>query len=636
MTSETDASSPPPPSKDDGKDVTSAAESSSTSPAALPAASTSDMMRKKRRSDVQINKDDHPEGDGCSDDDDELNDEGGKRSDPFKRAPEVILKKRKIVKASSKWGGGGAASNGGGAFASVNLTAASTKTSTTAPTFGNTSSTAAKKGGFGAGFGAVSQGFGAVTASSSSAATGFGSSNVATSNGFGAKKEDKDKSSTATETKPSVFGGGFGAVSSGFGAAKSGFGAVSTASSSGFGSAVTSTATSPDGDDDKGGKEENKSGDDSSPNKELNGETTKETTTTAQSTLFPTTTTVDVNNGEENEECLCQVLAKLYKMVPDLKEVEGTDMEKGDVPSVPSSSGRFGDVKQDDNKVEVTKSESKDADKDEKEGSTSNLVRKEAGVGNVRVLKLRSFGDKEKNENKSLGRVVQRQRGSNSLILNIRLCCRFHQGLEQIYHDTSQAKLKESDELFVQAIVFSMDFGTQSVWNKLGCWAIRTQELFSAFIGAIMNVRGHGLLRDVLNKCLIQYSITAVYTSISDWTVRNNVNDPQILPTPSFHVQKILAIYPNVVRTGDKVKRLPLHYATAASNASFEVVMEVFEAYKDGASISDPVTGLFPFQLAASNDNVEASFSLLLANPNLVFGGNKVSEKKRKRSTGEA
>ena len=84
------------------------------------------------------------------------------------------------------------------------------------------------------------------------------------------------------------------------------------------------------------------------------------------------------------------------------------------------------------------------------------------------------------------------------------------------------------------------------------------------------------------------------------------------------------------------MKRLPLHYATAASNASFEVVMEVFEAYKDGASISDPVTGLFPFQLAASNDNVEASFSLLLANPNLVFGGNKVSEKKRKRSTGEA
>mmetsp|Transcript_7002 Transcript_7002/g.10756 ORF Transcript_7002/g.10756 Transcript_7002/m.10756 type:complete len:276 (-) Transcript_7002:51-878(-) len=235
-----------------------------------------------------------------------------------------------------------------------------------------------------------------------------------------------------------------------------------------------------------------------------------------------------------------------------------------------------------------------------------------------------------------LGRLLSTNKfGSLEVPLND-FAADFTKGLEQIYHDASQAKLKENDELFVQAIMFSMDFGTQSVWNKLGCWAIRTQELFSAFISAIMNVRGHGLLRDVLNKCLIQYSITAVHTRINCWTVRNSVNDPQILPTPSLHVQKILAIYPNVVRTGDKVKRLPLHYATAASNAAFEVVMEVFEAYKDGASISDPVTGLFPFQLAASNDNVEASFSLLLANPNLVFGGSKVIEKKRKRSTGEA
>jgi hypothetical protein len=101
-------------------------------------------------------------------------------------------------------------------------------------------------------------------------------------------------------------------------------------------------------------------------------------------------------------------------MVPDVKEADGSDMEKGDVPSVPSSSGRFGDVKPEE---EGNNSQSKD--KDEKDGS--ELIRKEAGVGNVRVLKLRSFGEKEKNENKSLGRVVQRQRGSNSVILNIRL-----------------------------------------------------------------------------------------------------------------------------------------------------------------------------------------------------------------------
>jgi len=143
-----------------------------------------------------------------------------------------------------------------------------------------------------------------------------------------------------------------------------------------------------------------------------------------------------------------------------------------------------------------------------------------------------------------LGRVVQRQRGSIHLFSTYDFAADFTKGLEQIYHDTSQAKLKESDELFVQATVFSMDFGTQSVWNKLGCWAIRTQDLFSAFIGAIMNVRGHGLLRDVLNKCLIQYSITAVHTRISHWTVRNNVNDPQILPTPSLHVRRYFQYTP--------------------------------------------------------------------------------------------
>ena len=54
-------------------------------------ASTPSAQPKKRRSNIQLNKDDHPEGACNSDDDDdgELNDEGTKRSDPFKRASEV-------------------------------------------------------------------------------------------------------------------------------------------------------------------------------------------------------------------------------------------------------------------------------------------------------------------------------------------------------------------------------------------------------------------------------------------------------------------------------------------------------------------------------------------------------------------
>ena len=50
--------------------------------------SSAQPSNKKRRSNVQLNKDDHPEG-NSDDIDGELNDEGTKRSDPFKRASEV-------------------------------------------------------------------------------------------------------------------------------------------------------------------------------------------------------------------------------------------------------------------------------------------------------------------------------------------------------------------------------------------------------------------------------------------------------------------------------------------------------------------------------------------------------------------
>jgi len=52
-------------------------------------ASSVQPSNKKRRSNIQLNKDDHSEGNSDDDDDGELNDEGTKRSDPFKRASEV-------------------------------------------------------------------------------------------------------------------------------------------------------------------------------------------------------------------------------------------------------------------------------------------------------------------------------------------------------------------------------------------------------------------------------------------------------------------------------------------------------------------------------------------------------------------
>ena len=87
-------------------------------------------------------------------------------------------------------------------------------------------------------------------------------------------------------------------------------------------------------------------------------------------------------------------------------------------------------------------------------------------------------------------------------------------------------------------------------------------DLFSVFIDAVMSESGQELFWNVLNKCLLQYSITDAGTSINNWTVRKS-NEPDILPTPSLHVQKVLELIPGVVHTVDKDKRLPLHYAAA-------------------------------------------------------------------------
>ena len=65
--------------------------------------------------------------------------------------------------------------------------------------------------------------------------------------------------------------------------------------------------------------------------------------------------------------------------------------------------------------------------------------------------------------------------------------------------------------------------------------------------------------------------------------------------------------------------------------------MDMLEANPEAASVSDPVSGLFPFQLAASNGNIGASFSLLLADPTLVLTGIQLGDtteetRKRKRT----
>ncbi|KAL7534193.1 hypothetical protein ACHAWF_004751 [Thalassiosira exigua] len=424
-----------------------------------PHAQPQPSAKKKRRSDVQLTKDDRSEGRDGEADDGDLNDEGGKRSDPFERASDEVLKKRRIVKASQgKWsaaagGNGSANGGGGGTFASVTLRPSgeggekspSTSSGDAAPavfgsraqvpTFGSAAaagggpgfgSAATKAGEFGSGFGSASSGFGALKPSPDKDTAGDG-------------KGDADDKGDADSSPPkaSAFGGGFGAPSSGFGALNS------TKSSFGFGSTSDDKGAVGSGSafGSKGGGFGSASGDKdtaaASTGSEFGG-TFAKSPEPAPSTpsKFPTSSVVDTANGEQNEDCLCQVRAKLFKMVPEEKnpaaDEEGSP-PKGDVLSVAPTSGR----------MELVKAKKEDGASPEKGGESAGsqtagvdgaqnprMVQKEAGIGPVRVLKQKSplaivEEGADEDRNPPLARVVQRQETSGGqatkVILNVRL-----------------------------------------------------------------------------------------------------------------------------------------------------------------------------------------------------------------------
>ena len=60
--------------------------------------------------------------------------------------------------------------------------------------------------------------------------------------------------------------------------------------------------------------------------------------------------------------------------------------------------------------------------------------------------------------------------------------------------------------------------------------------------------------------------------------------------------------------------------------------MEVFRFNTNAGSIIDPVTGLYPFMLAAKHGSIDVAFRLLQEDPNLVSGGIPADSRKRKRA----
>ena len=216
------------------------------------------------------------------------------------------------------------------------------------------------------------------------------------------------------------------------------------------------------------------------------------------------------------------------------------------------------------------------------------------------------------------------------------------------YSFTNRLKEDATQKIFVKAIHYFMAHGSDQLTqgnHHLGSWAISSEDTLSTLLSAItthsMELRydAQVLLRDILNKCLVQCS-----TSYSGW---NNPLREDRTRDPSLHIQQILKDHPNLPRMVDGDGRITLHYAAASSSsldnaerARPESIDHILKAYPEGASARDPVTGLYPFMLAAGNDtenSVSTAYSLLLVNPSLVVGGiiqedERTNSRKRKRS----
>ena len=208
----------------------------------------------------------------------------------------------------------------------------------------------------------------------------------------------------------------------------------------------------------------------------------------------------------------------------------------------------------------------------------------------------------------------------------------------------------DKQKVFVKAICYTMTHARNDDQRiSLGRWAINSPDVLSALLEAIpaqstaLGYNSEVLLRDILNKCLVQNS--------TSWYGRSNPRREDGTANPSVHIQLVLEKHPNLPRMMDEDGRVTLHYAaasrsdlTANQRAPYDTIKHILDAYPEGASIRDPVTRLYPFMLAADAQNVystvssvSASFSLLLANPSLVMSGiqedvDTGDSRKRKRS----
>jgi len=204
---------------------------------------------------------------------------------------------------------------------------------------------------------------------------------------------------------------------------------------------------------------------------------------------------------------------------------------------------------------------------------------------------------------------------------------------------TSHLKGDETQTIFMKAIHYLMAHGKDDSLKRFGSWAMSTEDTLSSLLTAItthsaeLGYEAQVLLRDLLNKSLVQHE-----TGYSGWSHHPLREDRS--RDPSLHIQRVLKDHPNLPRMVDEDGRITLHYAADRSNyradmlprlrrncvvgAPPETIEHILKANPAGASVRDPITGVYPFMLTAVSDavtSVSSTYSLLLANPSLVMGG---------------
>ncbi|KAL3766251.1 hypothetical protein ACHAW5_008197 [Stephanodiscus triporus] len=272
-------------------------------------------------------------------------------------------------------------------------------------------------------------GFGSATAKNNGGGGFFGSGfgKSAAPSGFGALRGDADDSTaggdarSSSSYKSAAFGGGFAAASLGFGTIRS----ASSSAPFGFGPASSDATPPRDAAATSGG---DGGGDGGSAGIFVKGPgaASDAVARAAPPSKFPTSSVVDTANGEQDEDCVCQVRARLFKMVPeDEKPASAEDgVLRDDVPCVPSTHRNLDLVMKgkEENDGEDGGSATGEAGRGEGE-KRPKLVQKEAGIGPVRILRRKpADGDAEQ---RTSARIVQRQEtsggGAFRVILNVAL-----------------------------------------------------------------------------------------------------------------------------------------------------------------------------------------------------------------------